>query len=98
MKSPPWRPPFNQMVSRQEEYTRRLEEQAMELERAHGQTVTACQIVREISALRTLEEMGAILLGRLRETLRCAHLALIILNAPRGFAVCALRPGSQKIY
>jgi DNA-binding NtrC family response regulator/HAMP domain-containing protein len=74
---------FNHMVSRQEEYTRRLEEQTSELERAHGQTVAACQVVREISGLRTLEEMGDILLGRLRETLRCAHLALIILNASR---------------
>jgi two-component system response regulator HydG len=74
---------FNHMVSRQAEYTRRLEEQTLELERAHGQTVAACQVVREISGLRTLEEMGAILLGRLRDTLRCTHLALIILNAPR---------------
>ena len=74
---------FNHMVSRQEEYTRRLEDQTSELERAHNQTVAACQVVREISGLRTLEEMGDILLGRLRETLRCAHLALIILNAPR---------------
>ena len=89
---------FNHMVSRQEDYTRRLEEQTLELERAHGQTVAACQVVREISGLRTLEEMGGILLGRLRDTLRCAHLALIILNALSGFAVCALRPGSQKIY
>jgi len=72
---------FNQMVARQEEYTRRLEDQTLELERAHGQTVAACQVVREISGLCTLEEMGAILLGRLRDTLRCPHLALIILNA-----------------
>ena len=71
---------FNHMVTRQEEYTRRLEEQTLELERAHGQTVAACQVVREISGLRTLEEMGEILLGRLRDTLRCSHLALIILN------------------
>ena len=57
---------FNHMVTRQEEYTRRLEEQTLELERAHGQTVAACQVVREISGLRTLEEMGEILLGRLQ--------------------------------
>jgi DNA-binding NtrC family response regulator/HAMP domain-containing protein len=74
---------FNHMVSRQEEYTRRLEDQTLELERAHGQTVAACQVVREISGLRTLEEMGTILLGRLRDTLRCTHLALIILDASR---------------
>jgi hypothetical protein len=41
------------------------------------------QVVREISGLRTLEEMGGILLGRLRDTVRCGHLALIILDAPR---------------
>ena len=53
---------FNHMVSRQEDYTRRLEDQTLELERAHGQTVAACQVVQEISGLRTLEEMGDILL------------------------------------
>jgi two-component system response regulator HydG len=74
---------FNHMVSRQEEYTRRLEEQASELERAHSQTVAACQVVREISGLRTLKEMGGILLGRLRDTVRCGHLALIVLDPPR---------------
>jgi HAMP domain-containing protein len=74
---------FNQMVSRQEGYTRRLEEQTLELERAHGQTVAACQVVREISGLRTLVEMGDILLSRLSETLHCAYLALIILDTPR---------------
>ncbi len=72
---------FNQMVSRQEDYTRRLEEQAMELERAHGQTKTACQIVREISALRTLEEMGTFLLAKLRDTLVCQQVVLLLFNA-----------------
>jgi two-component system response regulator HydG len=74
---------FNHMVGRQEDYTRRLEEQTQELERAHNQTVAACQVVREISGLRTLEEMGVILLGRLRDTVRCGQLAVIILDAPR---------------
>src|SRR5271157_5561504 len=69
---------FNQMVSRQEENTRRLEEQAMELERAHSQAITACKIVREISGLRTLQEMGATLIGKLQETMRCRHLALLV--------------------
>jgi transcriptional regulator with GAF, ATPase, and Fis domain len=87
---------FNQMVSRQEEYTRRLEEQTSELERAHSQTVAACQVVREISGLRTLEEMGAILLGRLRETLRCSHLALIILDAPRDLLFVLSGPEVKK--
>jgi len=74
---------FNHMVSRHEEYTRRLEEQAMELERAHGQTVTACKIVQEVSALRTLDEMGAILLKRLKDTMLCQHLVLVALNTAK---------------
>ena len=72
---------FNHMVQRQEEYTRRLEEQAMELERAHNQAITACKIVREISALRALPEMGATLIGKLQETIRCRHVALLVFNA-----------------
>ena len=74
---------FNQMVARQENYTHRLEEQALELERAHGQTRAACQIVREISGLRTLEEMGAILLGKLKDNLICRHLVVVTLNAAK---------------
>jgi DNA-binding NtrC family response regulator/HAMP domain-containing protein len=71
---------FNQMVSRQEVYTHRLEEQTLELERAYGQARTACQIVQEVGALYTLKEMGAFLLKKLRETLLCPHIALMALN------------------
>ena len=71
---------FNQMVSRQEEYTRRLEEQTLELERAYGQARTACQIVQEVGALYTLKEMGLFLLKKLRDALLCPHIALMVLN------------------
>jgi DNA-binding NtrC family response regulator/HAMP domain-containing protein len=74
---------FNQMVARQEEYTRRLEEQTLELERAYGQARTACQIVQEVGALYTLEEMGAFLLRKLRDTIPCPHIALLVLNGPQ---------------
>ena len=71
---------FNHMVSRQEEYTHRLEEQTLELERAYGQARSACQIVQEVGALYTLKEMGAFLLQKLRDTLLCPHIAVLILN------------------
>ena len=71
---------FNQMVSRQEEYTHRLEEQTLELERAYGQARTACQIVQEMGALYTLKEMGLFLLKKLRDALLCPHIALMLLN------------------
>ncbi len=72
---------FNQMVARQEEYTRRLEEQTQELERAYGQTRAACQIVREISALGSLGEMSSFLLEKLKEQVPCSHVSLLAVNA-----------------
>jgi two-component system response regulator HydG len=74
---------FNQMVRRQEDYTRRLEEQGLELERAYGQTKAACQIVREISALRTLKEMGRFLQKQLIKTLACDKTVLLLFNTAR---------------
>ena len=74
---------FNQMVARQEDYTRRLEEQTQELERAYGQTRAACQIVREISALGSLKEMGAFLLTKLKDQVPCSQVSLLAFNAAR---------------
>ena len=71
---------FNQMVARQEDYTRRLEEQAQELERAHTQTRAACQVVREISALQTLEEMRHFLFGKLQDVIPCQDMVLAACN------------------
>jgi DNA-binding NtrC family response regulator/HAMP domain-containing protein len=78
---------FNQMVARQEDYTRRLEEQAQELERAHTQTRAACQVVRQISALQTLEEMRLFLFDKLKDVIPCQDMVL---------AVCDLR--SDTLY
>uniref|UniRef100_A0A7V4LBY5 HAMP domain-containing protein n=1 Tax=Desulfobacca acetoxidans TaxID=60893 RepID=A0A7V4LBY5_9BACT len=74
---------FNHMVARQEDYNRRLEEQTQELERAYRQTQAACQIMREVSALGSLKEIGAFLLKNVREEVSCSHLALIALNGTR---------------
>ncbi len=71
---------FNQMVARQEEYTRRLEEQAQELEQAHRQTRAACEIVREVSALGSLQEMGAFLLKRLKDQVSCSNVSFMVFN------------------
>jgi DNA-binding NtrC family response regulator/HAMP domain-containing protein len=71
---------FNQMVARQEDYTRRLEEQALELERAYTQTRAACQVVREISALQTLEEMRLFLFDKLQDVIPCQDMVLAACN------------------
>ena len=45
---------FNHMVARLEDYTDRLEEQTMDLERAQHKNRTVCGIVHEVGALRSL--------------------------------------------
>ena len=82
---------FNHMVARMEEYTGRLEEQTMELERAHQQTRTFCGIVQEIGALRSLNEIGPFLINKFQDILKCDHMVLLLFNDNRGilFAVSA---------
>lgn len=72
---------FNHMVGHMEEYTRKLEEQAMELKRAYNQTRTFCGIVQEIGALRNLNEIGLFLIEKIRDVLKCDQMALLILNS-----------------
>ncbi len=88
---------FNHMVKRQEEYTQRLEDQALELERAHNQAITACKIVREISGLRTLQEMGATLIAKLQETMRCRHIALLVFHAGKDCLSVVSRQETREI-
>jgi len=74
---------FNEMVARMEEYTHRLEEQTMDLERAHHQTRTSCGILREIGSLRTLDEIGRLLLKKSQDILKCDHTVLLVFNSNR---------------
>jgi transcriptional regulator with GAF, ATPase, and Fis domain len=74
---------FNHMVSRVADYTRRLEEQTLELDRAHHQTRAVCRIVQEIGARRSLAEIGSFLIGKFQETLKCGEGALLLFNGDR---------------
>jgi transcriptional regulator with GAF, ATPase, and Fis domain len=74
---------FNHMVARMREYTQRLEEQTMELERAHHQTRTFCGIVQEVGALRSLNEIGLYLIRTLEGILKCSHMVLLFFNGRR---------------
>jgi two-component system response regulator HydG len=71
---------FNHMVARLEEYTGRLEEQTMDLERAHHQTRTVCGIVQEVGALRSFDEIGLYLIQTFQNILKCDHLALLVFS------------------
>ena len=74
---------FNHMIERIEDYTQRLEEQTLDLERAHHQTRTVCSIVQEIGALRSLNEIGSTLIQTFQNILKCGHMVLLILNGNR---------------
>ena len=74
---------FNHMVARMEEYTRKLEEQTMELERAHDQTRTFCGIVQEIGSLPSLSDIGSFLLNRFENIFKCGHMVLLVFNDDR---------------
>jgi transcriptional regulator with GAF, ATPase, and Fis domain len=74
---------FNQMISHLEDYTGRLERQALELEQAHFQTRTVCSMVQEIGSLRSLNEIGSYLLKTFQNMLKCSCMALLIFNDNR---------------
>jgi two-component system response regulator HydG len=74
---------FNSMLMNLQVYTKRLEEQALELERAHHQTRTFCGVVQEIGALHTLGEIGAYLIERLSSIFSCSRMALLLVGDTR---------------
>jgi len=74
---------FNHMLTNLNRYTRRLEEQTMELERAHQQTRTFCGIVQEIGALQTLREIGRFLVKRFSSIVNSEQMLIMIYNEPK---------------
>jgi two-component system response regulator HydG len=74
---------FNRMVKRLKEYTGKLEEQTMELERAHQQTRTVCGIVQEIGAMRSLSEIGPTLIKTFQDILKCGQMVFLIFSSNR---------------
>jgi DNA-binding NtrC family response regulator/HAMP domain-containing protein len=74
---------FNHMIERLKEYTGRLEEQTMELERAHQQTRSVCGIVQEIGAMRSLSEIGPSLIKTFQDILKCDQMVFLIFSSNR---------------
>ncbi|MGD8503206.1 MAG: sigma 54-interacting transcriptional regulator [Syntrophobacterales bacterium] len=74
---------FNHMVGRLREYTGKLEEQTMELERAHHQTRTVCGIVQEVGALRSLSEISSSLINTFKNILKCSQMVFLIFSSNR---------------
>ncbi len=74
---------FNNMVERLQSYTRRLEDQSAELDRAHRQTRSFCGIVQEIGSLQTLREIGTYLITTFKSILGPIQMAFLMLNDSR---------------
>ena len=88
---------FNRMVDRLAEKARQLEAQHQDLKRAHRQTRTSCRIIQELGALNDAGQIGTLLLGRLRDSLRCRDLLVLVpLKEPEGLLLMG-RDGMQRL-
>ncbi|PTN32807.1 sigma 54-interacting transcriptional regulator [Desulfonatronum sp. SC1] len=74
---------FNAMTERIHEYTRRLEDQATELEQTQSQLRASCEIVRDVSALGSLPEIAAYLIRQTKGILQCRDVSLLVFNPGR---------------
>ena len=72
---------FNSMAERIQDYTGRVRLQTDQLQKAHKQMRTSCEIARGVSGLGTLQEVGGYLLQRLRGMLHCDEILLLVLSS-----------------
>ena len=69
---------FNKMIIRIKDYTKRLEENAIELDRAHNQTRSCFAIVQEIGAMPNLNDIGSYLIRKFQNILECQKMVLFV--------------------
>ena len=69
---------FNKMIARIKDYTLRLEENAVELDRAHNQTRSCFAIVQEIGAMPNLNDIGSYLIKKFQKILECQSMVLLV--------------------
>jgi two-component system response regulator HydG len=72
---------FNQMISRIRGHTRRIEQNALELERAQRQTRSSFEIIQKIWTQDNLKDVATFLIFKFQEIVACSELALFILSS-----------------
>lgn len=87
---------FNRMTARVQDYTRRLEMKASELERANQQARTFCQVIQQIGSLRSLSEIGSYLIARFRIMLPGAGQMILLLQNSDSDGFFVLSEGGMK--
>jgi len=74
---------FDRMLARIKDYTRRLEEKNLELDRAHRQTHTSFVISQEINALSNLKDVCTYLIAKLQAIVTCKNMLVLVFNYNR---------------
>jgi len=69
---------FNQMIGRIRDYTHRIEQNALELQRAQRQTRSSFEITQKIWAQDNLKDVSAYLISKFQEIVACKELVLFI--------------------
>jgi len=71
---------FKHMVDRIRHYTKRIEKNALELDRAYRQTTSSFEIIQRIGAQTSLKDVSSYLIMKFQELVSCSELALCILS------------------
>lgn len=74
---------FNRMMDRLEEHTRNLQKQAQDLFVAQQQARAFCDIVQNVGALPSLQDIGTFLIRRFRDVLQFETAALLLFDDAR---------------
>jgi two-component system response regulator HydG len=72
---------FNKMIGRIRDYTRRIENNALDLERAQSQTIRSFEIIRKIWNQDNLKDVSLYLINKLQKIVVCSELALFIFSS-----------------
>ncbi len=76
---------FNEMADQVGEYTQRLKGQTKELERAHNEMSTFCQVLRQTGIQQNLNGVGTFLIRELQIVLNSQYMQLFIFSSNRDF-------------
>jgi transcriptional regulator with GAF, ATPase, and Fis domain len=88
---------FNQMASRIQDYTRRLENKTAELDRAYQQTRNSFAIVQEVGSQVNLHNVCIYLIRRFQEVVACRRMAMLIFLENKKTVIAVSESGSTSL-
>jgi two-component system response regulator HydG len=88
---------FNEMASRIQDYTRRLEDKTAELDRAYQQTCNSFAIVQEVGSKISLHDVCVYLIRRFQEVVACRRMAMLIFLENKKNVIAVSESGSAAL-